>query len=85
MWRKGCFAALNALGSSLGVVDVTRKRITLRQAVAKLERDMIAATLKDTAGKVAPAARLLDVPLSTMWTKISKYDINPRYFNPEEI
>jgi hypothetical protein len=56
---------------------------TLREAVAELESSMIRETLRETAGRVAPASRILGIPLSSLWAKIKKYRIDVGAYDPE--
>jgi len=60
----------------------TRARMTLPEAVEKVERELIVEALKETRGNQSRAAKLLGVTLRILNYKIKKYGLNPRSFRP---
>ncbi len=61
-------------------VSGTQTKLTLASAVEAFERDLIADTLKSSAGNVAKAAKTLDTTERILSYKMKKYAINPRRF-----
>ena len=58
----------------------TRARLTLAEAVEKVERELIVEALKETRGNQSRAAELLGTTLRILNYKIKKYGINPKLF-----
>lgn len=58
----------------------TVSRLSLEDAVASVEKEMIQEALKTTRGNIAKAARLLDTTDRIMGYKIKNYDINTKRF-----
>ncbi len=58
----------------------TRARLTLAEAVEKVERELIVEALKETRGNQSRAADLLGTTLRILNYKIKKYGINPKLF-----
>ncbi|MBX6422451.1 sigma 54-interacting transcriptional regulator [Thermosulfurimonas sp. F29] len=60
----------------------TRARLTLPEAVEKVERELIVEALKETGGNQSRAAQLLGTTLRVLNYKVKKYGIDPRSFRP---
>jgi Nif-specific regulatory protein len=74
------------LPPSLQTADAsgTVTRVTLKDAVAAFERDLIQDALKTTRGNRAKAARLLDTTERILNYKVRGYSIDPRRFKSHE-
>lgn len=64
----------------LEIFDSTEKHgeqiaMPLKEAIAKLESELVAAALKKSDGNITKAAELLDIPRQTLQYKISKYKL----------
>ena len=75
------------LPPSLQTADAsdTVTRVSLADAVAAYERDLIQDALKTTRGNRAKAARLLDTTERILNYKVRRYEIDPRRFKSQEI
>ncbi|QJA05780.1 GAF domain-containing protein [Thermosulfurimonas marina] len=60
----------------------TRARMSLSEAVEKVERELIVEALKETRGNQTQAAKLLGTTLRVLNYKIKKYGLDPRSFRP---
>ncbi len=60
----------------------TPSRLTLPEAVKKVEKELIVEALKETRGNQSKAARLLGTTLRVLNYKIRKYGIDPKLFRP---
>jgi Nif-specific regulatory protein len=60
----------------------TVTRVSLADAVANFEKDLIQDALKTTRGNRAKAARLLDTTERVLNYKVKKYGVDVRRFNP---
>jgi Nif-specific regulatory protein len=58
----------------------TVPRLSLGEAVAAYEKDLILDALKTTRGNISRAARLLNTTKRILGYKVKKYGINPRRF-----
>jgi Nif-specific regulatory protein len=74
------------LPPSLQTADAsgTVTRVTLKDAVAAFERDLILDALKTTRGNRAKAARLLDTTERILNYKVRGHSIDPRRFKSHE-
>jgi Nif-specific regulatory protein len=63
----------------------TVTRVSLKDAVAGFERDLIQDALKTTRGNRAKAARLLDTTERILNYKVRGYGIDPRRFRSPEV
>ena len=63
-------------------VSGTLPRVSLDQAVASLERDLILDALKSARGNVARAARLLDSTERVVAYKVRRLGVDPARFRP---
>jgi Nif-specific regulatory protein len=75
------------LPPSLQTADAsgTVTRVSLSDAVAAYERDLIQDALKTTRGNRAKAARLLDTTERILNYKVRGYGIDPRRFRSPEL
>lgn len=49
--------------------------LSIPEATEALERQMIAAALRETGGNKSKAARLLDISERSLWYKLTRYDL----------
>ncbi|MCT4592928.1 MAG: sigma 54-interacting transcriptional regulator [Anaeromicrobium sp.] len=61
------------------------KFISLKEATAKVEIDLIIQTLSFTKGNITKAAEILDVPRQTLKYKLDKYKINSKEYKRQKI
>ena len=66
------FSPGSATGSAVGTDAPSAPNIPLREAVANYERDLIRKALQDTGGNIDRAAALLQLPRTTLYSRMDK-------------
>ncbi len=66
------FSPGSATGSAVGTGAPSAPNIPLREAVANYERDLIRKALQDTGGNIDRAAALLQLPRTTLYSRMDK-------------
>jgi two-component system response regulator AtoC len=68
-------ADISASPAGPASASATPDTLSIPQATEALERQMIAAALRETGGNKSKAARLLDISERSLWYKLTRYEL----------